>query len=254
MTDDDSYDKSFETGWYNNHPDNDSTQFKIGGQSTTIHYKIIGDYLQAYIEVPLEAKNMIWGTGVTEAEAHLYYRAFCSPSSGDPADDGSNCTHHNNGFDEFFAKISSTTEKTKDGSIFSESFAVMTGSEKIVMLDGVGEFNLQVYDPRTDGYINKAPNDSALEIRTSLDYLIDGGFCDLISCNAFDVPMSFEILFEKDIGLDVVNALMGQTDQLIFHLSPERGGISEVPAPATAWLFGTALIGLVGFGRKRKAI
>jgi hypothetical protein len=93
-----------------------------------------------------------------------------------------------------------------------------------------------------------------LEIRTSLDYLIGGGLCDPINCNAFNVPMSFEILFEKNIGEDVVKALMGKTDQLIFHLSPERGGISAVPAPATAWLFGTALIGLVGFGRKRKAI
>lgn len=252
MTANDLYDNSFVTGWYNDHVP-DGTQYVPGGQSTTIYYKIIGDNLQAYVEVPLEAKNMIWGTGVTEAEARLYYQHYCSPSSGAPADDGSNCGHHDKGFDEFFGKVTSTTEKTKDGSTFSESFGMMTGSEKIVMLDGVGEFNLQVYDENTAGYINRAPNSSALEVRTSLDYLIGGGICDPISCNAFNVPMSFEILFEKDIGLGVVNALMGQTDQLIFHLSPERGGISVIPVPAAFWLFGSALIGLIGFSRTRNA-
>jgi hypothetical protein len=31
------------------------------------------------------------------------------------------------------------------------------------------------------------------------------------------------------------------------------GGVSPVSVPAAVWLFGTALIGLVGFGKRRKA-
>ena len=32
------------------------------------------------------------------------------------------------------------------------------------------------------------------------------------------------------------------------------GDVSAVPVPAAVWLFGTALIGLVGFGRRKKAV
>jgi hypothetical protein len=37
-----------------------------------------------------------------------------------------------------------------------------------------------------------------------------------------------------------------------FHLSPEEFGDppSVVPVPAAFWLFGTALIGFIGFSRK----
>ena len=40
---------------------------------------------------------------------------------------------------------------------------------------------------------------------------------------------------------------------LIDDLSVARGRVPAVPVPAAVWLFGTALIGLVGFGRRRKA-
>jgi len=33
----------------------------------------------------------------------------------------------------------------------------------------------------------------------------------------------------------------------------EVAGVSPVPVPAAVWLFGTALIGMIGFGRRRKA-
>ena len=38
-------------------------------------------------------------------------------------------------------------------------------------------------------------------------------------------------------------------DDLHFYVN----GVSPVPAPAAIWLFGTALIGLVGFSKRRKA-
>ena len=39
-------------------------------------------------------------------------------------------------------------------------------------------------------------------------------------------------------------------DNLQFNAAP----LSTVPVPAAAWLFGTALIGLVGFSKRRKAV
>ena len=38
-----------------------------------------------------------------------------------------------------------------------------------------------------------------------------------------------------------------------FTFVADGTSVNPVPIPAAAWLFGTALIGLVGFGRRRKA-
>jgi len=43
----------------------------------------------------------------------------------------------------------------------------------------------------------------------------------------------------------------GDWARMITAFSP--GGIPEVPVPAAVWLFGTALIGLFGFSKRRKA-
>jgi hypothetical protein len=43
----------------------------------------------------------------------------------------------------------------------------------------------------------------------------------------------------------------GDWARMITAFSP--GGISPVPVPAAVWLFGTALIGLVGFSKRKKA-
>ena len=192
---------------------------------------------------------MAWGAGMSEADALLYYQHHCSAPDGDPDPEGDDCSHHDNGFDDFYAKKTDVTVKA--GESESKSFRMMTGSEKIVMLDGAGEFNLQTYADGSNGGTN------ALEVKTSLDYLLglgDDSYCNLISCYAFDAPMLFEILFTKADGESVMADLLNNPYQLVFHMSPERGGLSVVSVPAAAWLFGTALIGLVGFGRKRKAI
>jgi len=48
------------------------------------------------------------------------------------------------------------------------------------------------------------------------------------------------IFFEREIG--------GLNIGTVYYLT---GPINPVPIPAAAWLFGTALIGLVGFGRRK---
>ncbi len=62
-------------------------------------------------------------------------------------------------------------------------------------------------------------------------------------------------------------AALGAIDKLLLNPTSDPGGIgydnfsfdvsavpvSAVPVPAAVWLFGTALIGLIGFGKRRKA-
>jgi hypothetical protein len=46
---------------------------------------------------------------------------------------------------------------------------------------------------------------------------------------------------------------VGTGGSAIDNLILDTGSVSAVPVPAAVWLFGTALIGLVGFGKRRKA-
>ena len=43
-----------------------------------------------------------------------------------------------------------------------------------------------------------------------------------------------------------------QFDNLVINPSVVPSPPSAVPVPAAVWLFGTALIGLIGFGKRRK--
>ncbi|MCP4767525.1 MAG: hypothetical protein GY875_14765 [Gammaproteobacteria bacterium] len=41
---------------------------------------------------------------------------------------------------------------------------------------------------------------------------------------------------------------------IALAFDPEAGSVSVVPVPAAVWLFGTALIGLVGFGKRKASL
>ena len=57
------------------------------------------------------------------------------------------------------------------------------------------------------------------------------------------------IIFDKI----TVSANTSSGTNIIDNLQFNAASPSAVPVPAAVWLFGTALIGLVGFGRRRKA-
>jgi len=66
--------------------------------------------LHVNFEAPLSVKNMIWGTGVSNAEALLYYQHWCSPSGGTgvvAAGTGAtnNCNHHDGGLEDFKGEL-----------------------------------------------------------------------------------------------------------------------------------------------------
>lgn len=62
--------------------------------------------------------------------------------------------------------------------------------------------------------------------------------------------MSFEIKLGA-VDFDALK-LSIQTSGIDFHLSPDgfAESVSEVPVPAAFWLFGSALIGFIGFSRR----
>lgn len=269
------YNNKFEAGWYNGHQQEYSQFKKADLHMTTVYWESTDDRFYLYLEVPLEAKSMIWGTGVTDEEAELYYRQFS--------------THHNETLAEF--------QSTKT------DFKTMTHSEKVIFGNGPlkDKDGFNIYDPGhkddigekdfsgvianlggkwKDGDKDGVPDDidgdgipdraldvtigngylglSLVDYADSVDYVINQELCDYTNCGASDIPMAFEFQFMFDEGLtsdeiqDNIAALILdiKTNELEFHLSAERA--APVPEPATMLLLGSGLIGLAVFRRKFK--
>jgi len=245
---DDGYNKMTIVEFFNDH----HSQFDPNdpGNTGTMRWIDHADGLYVYGEVPLKAKNNIWGNGVTPEELALYYEGWCDAPAA-----GQSCTHHN--------KDGVGGDPTSGSEPLVLDFERATGSEKFV----VAATNLKS-DGKAEGGITVdfgVSNDA--DTKTSVDWVIanegnEPGKCDTTNCNEYDIPMSFETLFTGNDATQVLGWLQGwdayNADNnnskpvgLVAHLSPERGGVtSVVPVPAAFWLFGTALIGFIGISRR----
>ena len=91
---------------------------------------------------------------------------------------------------------------------------------------------------------------------TTLNGFIDGVSIFSVSDLGGQAVSALNILnfFEDDNATGQREAFMGSADFIRIHNdSSTFTAPSAVPVPAAVWLFGTALIGLVGFGRRKKA-
>lgn len=231
------YSNSFKAGWYNGHNESGSQYQKAGNHTTNVYWENTASNFFLYIEAPIEAKNMIWGTGFNDAEALTYYQHWCSPNDGNAAAlDGSNCDHHNKGFDTFKA------DKT--------DFKGMTGSEKVTF----GSDDKKITGDLAGGASAGSFYGGIIEYKDSVDYVFGALGCDNINCDASDTPMAFEFKFGNTFDTTQINMLISniKINELEFHLSPERGGATATtPEPSSITLLGLGLATFV-FLRKKK--
>jgi hypothetical protein len=96
------------------------------------------------------------------------------------------------------------------------------------------------------------PEDALIELIAGMDP-ITCGVCILVIKDGNQMPAQY--IF--DLSLAGMIGTISMTDfwpnqGAISHVEIVGGGMSAVPVPAAAWLFGTALIGFVGMSRRRK--
>ena len=238
-----SYSTSFMSGWYNGHQESNSDYMKTGSHETTVYYgegtDAAGDstpYSWLFLEVPINAKTMVWGD------------EFLIPGSD---------------FDEYNPHYT-----THHSDLTKLNFGDATGSEKVIFGNSGDQIELNLaaaYKLDKDGIPKPrvAKNDSPwtiIDVRDSVDYLVGAGSSEcgagndpVVDCGARARTMSFEIKFAALTSAQRTSLFSAITsNELEFHLSPERRGddIPPIPVPAAFWLFGTALVGFIGMSRR----
>jgi hypothetical protein len=118
-------------------------------------------------------------------------------------------------------------------------------------LSGI-EFNIGTgYPAGNDGGYWEAYRDGALQGAGGfnvLDFTQKISFADSLGFDTLFIAMTYS----GDISGILPTAFDGNNAIAIDHLTAQA--LSAVPVPAAIWLFGTALIGLVGFGKRKARI
>ena len=225
----DMYTTTFSANWWNGH---DQDNFpKDGSQpNVNVHYGTgsdggSGNFSWLLIEAPLYAKNMVWGD-------------LAEP------------------FEDEYGKVLDFSGATGSEGVLFGASDLGDGKDK----DTNGATWL---DLAKDDFNDNSPW-QVIDYKDSVEYLLGAGSGECLSmnpgenCGAEDRTMSFEIKLAAldNNGFQQLKSAI-ETNGVAFHLSPDRNGtppppdMPEVPVPAAFWLFGTALIGFIGYSRRR---
>jgi hypothetical protein len=98
-------------------------------------------------------------------------------------------------------------------------------------------------------WFNTIPGESVFTI------LLSNGVPDIVPIETGGGAARTQVFKYPDLTFDqiTVNVMAGNGNFQFDDLQFNEALPSAVPIPATVWLFGTALIGLIGFGKRRKA-
>jgi len=130
----------------------------------------------------------------------------------------------------------STTFSTRFHSNFGEWKDIDFSSEKLFFEDSNGPYNVEL-DPFSES------NRSFFRV---FQLTADSNYLSYLGSNAQTLALGTIIVGFNDNGLRLGDA---DYDDIIVALQP----VSAVPIPAAGWLFGTALLGLAGLYRRKKA-
>jgi len=236
----DGYTDSRVLQWYNDHHSIYNPSDNLTNQ---MFYAYDSGKLSLFIEVPSYAKNMIWADDKNDLDP-LYVGFY---------EDG---THHSSWNSSYGTAVNSEffrLEGTGSLAMFSEDLC-------FGLTDDGG--NCDTSNP----YANPDPADTVYW-QTSLDWLLGAGSAECgditgsgandvtENCAAYDRTMSLEIVIQGLASEADGQAIVDSLSTLRLHLSDEMVGlpITQVPVPAAAWLFASALLGLTAI-RKRANI
>jgi len=242
MTGSDGYTGSKNVQWYNNHH---SIYTMAAGLTTKLHYAYDSGTLSLLVQVPIYAKNMIWAEDKSDLDPVFvqYY------------EDG---THHSSWNSSYKTAVDSEYFKLEGTGTLAEFDNDMCFG---LASDG-GNCDVSPFKNPVPGGI-PVSKDSPVSIywQTSLDWLLGAGSAECgditgsgsndpsKNCGAYNRTMSLEIAISGLLSEAEGQAIVDSVTAMNLHLSDEM--IAPVPVPAAAWLFGSALLGLVAVGRRR---
>ena len=157
------------------------------------------------------------------------------------------------GFTGFVTNDLFVDETFIEFAVGSESVASATFSLGMFILDTDGidkTFDISSYD--------NGLGTVQLNLFGTGDYLTTAGVTGTSTLNIINLDIttiynSAVVASDDFLGFRLHNAVqIDRGDPQVFY-NDSSLSLSEVPVPAAVWLFGTALIGLVGFSKRRKA-
>ena len=128
------------------------------------------------------------------------------------------------------AFVDSSTADWKDAIVYLRTFGLWEPDRPSLLPEDPGLLQSTIWSPG---------NDFTFTLDLSALPLVDGGNLNLLAelnTNGF-----LDVVVGDETGVDYM------------ELTVEAVPLPAVPLPAAVWLFGTALIGLVGFSKRRKA-